>query len=270
MIDGSQGAPVSRRSSASFHDVELRGGVFATVKSTSAASRRRRPDQKRLAMDRRRLRCPDCRTQTPFSLDAGVLFLVVGPSGVRKGRADRCEMRRASTRPAISPTPADYAGRGRRAARIIPFVDARAEFDALRGRRSVLALSWRAHGLAYGVPISVATALARGRSALVNVSRSVIDAARDKFPPVRVLNVTAPKEVLATRLALRGRESPEEIAARLSRADRGAPRGDDVVVIDNGGVASTAAEAMARAIEREIGPAGDGALIPSAENDQGA
>lgn len=78
-------------------------------------------------------------------------------------------------------------------------------------------LSWRAHGLAYGVPCGLVGDLAGGRSVVVNVSRRVIGDAEAFGAPVAVLNVTAAPEILAARIARRGRESAAEIALRLKR-----------------------------------------------------
>jgi len=78
------------------------------------------------------------------------------------------------------------------------------------------ALSWHAHGLSYGIPADIAADLTAGRVVVANVSRGVIAEAVRRFP-VRVIEVTAPPDVLAARLATRGRESAAEVAARLAR-----------------------------------------------------
>lgn len=79
------------------------------------------------------------------------------------------------------------------------------------------ALSWRAHGLAYGIPAAIRADLAGGRMVVANVSRCVIAAAEAMGNPVAVLHVTARPEILAERIARRGRESADDIAARLAR-----------------------------------------------------
>lgn len=79
------------------------------------------------------------------------------------------------------------------------------------------ALSWRAHGLAYGIPAAIQAELAAGRTVIANVSRGVIGRAEALGVPVVVLNVTAAPEILAERIARRGRESAADIAARLKR-----------------------------------------------------
>ena len=70
--------------------------------------------------------------------------------------------------------------------------------------------------------------------------------ARRRFPPVLVVSVTAPREVLAARLAARGREAADGIRARLDRAGDYRVEGGDVVVIDNAGKIEEAGEAMLR------------------------
>ncbi|WP_167648395.1 phosphonate metabolism protein/1,5-bisphosphokinase (PRPP-forming) PhnN [Mameliella alba] len=109
-----------------------------------------------------------------------------------------------------------------------------AEFEQVE-RAGGFALSWRAHGLAYGIPVAVDQQLAQGSDVLVNLSRAVLTQAQARFPQFVVLSLTAPAEVLARRLAGRGRESAEEIAARLSRKGEALPAGLPVIEIDNSG-----------------------------------
>jgi phosphonate metabolism protein PhnN/1,5-bisphosphokinase (PRPP-forming) len=178
----------------------------------------------------------------------GTLHLVVGPSGAGKdtlidaarlARPDLLVPRRIITRPA-------EAG-GEIHETMTP--------EAFRAAAEAggFALYWHAHGLDYGIPASAAAALAEGRPVLANVSRTVIDAARAAFAPVRVLFVTAPVAVLAQRLAARGRETAEAIAGRLARAPLAPPQGPDVRVVDNGGDRATGVAAFLAALE----PAGD-------------
>ena len=79
------------------------------------------------------------------------------------------------------------------------------------------ALSWRAHGLRYGVPADIALDLAQGRVVIANVSRAVVAEAVARFP-VAVIEINAPADVLARRLAARGREDAVDVARRLSRS----------------------------------------------------
>ena len=90
------------------------------------------------------------------------------------------------------------------------------EFDR-RQSAGGFALSWRAHGLCYGVPADIDETIAQGRVAIVNASRTEIESAAQRFP-TRVIEVIAAPEILAQRLTGRGRENPGDISARLARA----------------------------------------------------
>lgn len=79
------------------------------------------------------------------------------------------------------------------------------------------ALSWRAHGLHYGIPADISIDLARGRVVVANVSRAVVADAARRFK-VAVIEISAAADVLARRLAARGREDAVDVARRLSRA----------------------------------------------------
>jgi ribose 1,5-bisphosphokinase len=80
--------------------------------------------------------------------------------------------------------------------------------------RGDFALHWRAHGLGYGIPATIAADLAAGRNVVVNVSRAVLDEA-GTASACSIAVVTAPPEVLAERSRKRNREDVGDIAARL-------------------------------------------------------
>jgi len=73
--------------------------------------------------------------------------------------------------------------------------------------------------------------LAAARVVVANLSRGVLAEAASRYR-LRVLCITAPAEVLAARLAARGRESAADIAARLARGMALAP-GLDVATVMN-------------------------------------
>ena len=107
------------------------------------------------------------------------------------------------------------------------------------------ALHWTAHGLRYGLPVSLEADLEAGLTIVANASRGVLDQARAKYPRLCILHITAPDAVLADRLAARGRESAREIEARLARAGYNAPCGPEVVEIANDGLLDAAAGRVA-------------------------
>lgn len=108
-----------------------------------------------------------------------------------------------------------------------------------------LALSWRAHGLSYGIPAAELSGIGSGAVVIVNVSRAAIAAAERLAQRVVVLNITAPVAVLAQRLAARGRECEADIAARLKReAPLTAERAEIVTVLNDRSVAEAAEELL--------------------------
>jgi ribose 1,5-bisphosphokinase len=172
--------------------------------------------------------------------ESGLLVLVVGPSGVGKDTLldgarsalagdDRFVFaRREITRPAGA------GGEDHIAVDDASFSE--------RERSGHYALSWRANGLAYGVPAGIAGDLALGRTIVVNGSRAIVSEARSRFTRIRVILVDADRDLLVQRLAERGRETAAEIAARLERAPDVDMSGGDVIVVRNDG---TPAEGVA-------------------------
>lgn len=161
----------------------------------------------------------------------GLLVLVVGASGVgkdtllagaRAALADRPEVvfpRREITRPA------EAGGEVHVPVDRCTFAERRAT-----GR---YALSWEAHGLGYGIDAGIEAHLAAGRQVVVNVSRTILDAARRRFERVRIVHVVASTQVLRERLLARGRESAAAVEDRVARAAAIEVVGDDVVTLYN-------------------------------------
>lgn len=146
-----------------------------------------------------------------------MITAVVGPSGAGKdtliqralqARSDLRLVRRVITRPTEAGgedfegvTPEDFARR-----------EARGDF----------ALTWEAHGLSYGIPKALVEGLG---DVIFNGSRAALPLAARVFPGLQVILITAPAEVLAARLAARGRETADDIRLRLERARFEMPEG---------------------------------------------
>ncbi len=174
---------------------------------------------------------------------AGVLVLVVGPSGAGKdtliayakaqleGDTRFVFIRRVVTRQGDAQLE-DHAN-------LAP-----AEFaDALAA--GAFALHWRAHGLGYGLPASMLDHLAEGRVVVANTSRGVIDQARALAPRLVVAHVQAASEVLAQRLVGRGREDFVAIVARLRREAPPVSASEAVEIVNNGAVATAGDQLVA-------------------------
>lgn len=119
-------------------------------------------------------------------------------------------------------------------------------------KAGAFAVSWSAHGLRYGLPASVDRAVACGQVVVANISRGAIALVKARYANVVVAEVTASAEILAERLAARGRESRGEVLARLARS---AELGDSVpgaVRIDNSGPREAAAESFVALLRKAI------------------
>lgn len=180
----------------------------------------------------------------------GMLVLVAGPSGAGKSTllaASRAALagdpryifiRRAVTRP---------AGQG---AEDDDFV-ADAEFEK-RCKAGGFALHWRAQGVRYGVPSDVELHLAAGRIVVVKVSRIVIADAVARFP-ISVIEITAPADLLARRLAARGRGDAVDAARRLSRTTE-LPLPVEREIMVNDGTVEQGTKRLLAALSRAAAP----------------
>ncbi|MEM5433235.1 phosphonate metabolism protein/1,5-bisphosphokinase (PRPP-forming) PhnN [Cupriavidus oxalaticus] len=172
----------------------------------------------------------------------GTFFFVVGPSGAGKdslmdgARAvledNYVFARRVITRP---------DGSGGEAHEGV----SEAEF-ARRQRSGEFLVTWDAHDLRYGLPQSLMSELERGRNVVANGSRAVIAELARRLPRFVVVLVTAPRDVLAQRIAARGRESGDQVARRVARAGAALPPDVPCITVSND---STLEVGMARFIE---------------------
>ncbi|MEO4042828.1 phosphonate metabolism protein/1,5-bisphosphokinase (PRPP-forming) PhnN [Hoeflea sp. CAU 1731] len=181
------------------------------------------------------------------NIGGGAFIAVVGPSGAGKdtllnharnaldGDERFVFVQRAITRSADGETE-DHR----------PVTDA--DFEAELGRGG-FAHWWDAHGLKYGVPVSVDDVVRSGRIAICNGSRGALDGLRARYANFTVINLTARPDVLARRLAGRGRESEAEILRRLKRQPDCDAQMADAVVIENNGALEEAGRALVDAIE---------------------
>lgn len=108
--------------------------------------------------------------------------------------------------------------------------------------RGAFALSWSAHGLHYGLPALLDDAIAARKVVVANVSRQILGALEQRYRNFALVVVSAHPEVIARRLALRGRETAEAIEARMRRQPSlDVPR-YDAIHIENSGPPEQAGE----------------------------
>lgn len=122
-----------------------------------------------------------------------------------------------------------------------------AEFSA-RKEAGLFALSWRSHGLSYGIGLELRLWLAQSFTVLVSGSRESWGQARAIDPKAIGILVTAAPEIRRARLTARSRENSAEIRVRLERTVAIAM--DQVHVIDNNGLLDAAAETLVCILQR--------------------
>ncbi len=147
-------------------------------------------------------------------MKSGLFFYVVGPSGAGKDSlidGARLQLpddalvfaKRVITRPPGKPGE-DYDSCTEE-----EFVQRKAQGEFL--------ITWGAHGLFYGLPKSLLVTQQSGQHIIANGSRGVAEQIKALVPGLVFIEITAPVELLAKRIAQRGRETEQEISQRLSR-----------------------------------------------------
>ena len=145
----------------------------------------------------------------------GALIAIGGPSGVGKDTLIAHARARFAADPRIHfvrrivTRPAEAGGEDHLA--VSP-----EEFGRMAAA-GAFAVSWHAHGLGYGLPASLDSAIGAGRVVVANVSRTMLPLLRRRYARVVPVCVTAGPDTLRRRLAARGREDAGEIARRVAR-----------------------------------------------------
>lgn len=171
----------------------------------------------------------------------GAFVAIVGPSGAGKDAVMRYAAERLADRPDIHfvrrviTRPCDGGSE------IHDSID-ESGFDAAEAAGG-FALTWRAHGLRYGLPIAVDGLVGEGAVVVANTSRGAVAAVRRRYRDAVIVEITAAVEILARRIAARGRESGPDVGERIEAAGAVATQGD-VLRFDNGGALEIAGERL--------------------------
>lgn len=123
--------------------------------------------------------------------------------------------------------------------------------------RRKYALTWAAHGINYGIPISINDHIRAGRTVVFNASRAIVAEAQRCYAQARVVLIDCPAEIRAARMVLRGREEASELRQRLTRTVEGFDESWAAVRVDNSGALQIGIERFIAAL-RNIGAAGPG------------
>lgn len=146
----------------------------------------------------------------------GIFVAVVGPSGAGKDTLLAAAARALGDRPRfhfvrrVVTRPANAASEDHDTL-------APGEFEA-QAAAGAFCLSWTAHGLNYGLPASALAKFRLGSIVVANISRGTLGNAAAVFGRMAVVEVAASLDVLAHRIATRGREASPAVQERLARA----------------------------------------------------
>jgi len=94
-------------------------------------------------------------------------------------------------------------------------------------------LKWNIYGLDYGIPLEIDEWLAKGHPVLANVSRSIIDEAKQNYENLKVVFVKVPLAVSIKRLKERAREKGKYLEERIKRAKQMQDFSKADYIIDN-------------------------------------
>lgn len=188
---------------------------------------------------------------------AGRLIYLIGPSGSGKD-----SLLDAAREP--------LAARGCRIVRRVITRSAEAKGEAAQAvsveqfaqmqEQGAFALSWAANGLHYGIQREIDLWLAEGHDVLINGSRGYLPQARERYPDLLVVLLSVDQVVLRERLLARGRESAQEIEARLSRnaqfaddllAAAGTANASSILLLDNSGALEQTVARLLQRLDRE-------------------
>ena len=172
----------------------------------------------------------------PELIGPGRLVLIVGPSGAGKDTLITGTKAACSSNPA-SVLPRRVVTRPASAAEDHDTLDD-TSFD--RGvKDGLFAFWWEAHGHKYGIPLTVDDDIRAGRIVISNTSRGIVEEMRQRYARVDAVLVTAPADILASRLSRRSRHSDRSVSERIRRNEAfGGFRAD--YVVDTAGAPETA------------------------------
>lgn len=127
-----------------------------------------------------------------------------------------------------------------------------AEFQQ-RVEMGAFAMHWAANGFRYGIGREIDQWLTQGGQVLVNGSRGYLDEARLLYGSTLIpVLIRVDPGCLHRRLTLRGRETADEIEARISRArELEQQLSPDCLVVENNGNAADAVSVLLAAIAEQ-------------------
>lgn len=168
-------------------------------------------------------------------MDKGFLIFIVGNSGSGKD---------AIVQALIQSWPSSYPPL-RIAQRYItrpphtsePFISVTPDVFQSLQKQGKFIFSWHIYDLDYGIPYDVFDFVNRGEIVIVNVSRTILNDAKKRYPQIKIVFVKVPLSITTERMKTRQRENPSDpqFQERLERARENQDLDDVDCVVDNSG-----------------------------------
>jgi ribose 1,5-bisphosphokinase len=119
----------------------------------------------------------------------------------------------------------------------------------------LFAMHWRSHGMNYGIGVEVLHWLGQGITVVINGSREYLPKAQSLYPELVPVIIDVSATLLKQRLLTRGRESEQEINARLARNEVLKAQPVQAEFIRNDGPLGVAGNQLVELIRRYSGTA---------------
>ncbi|MFX1324127.1 MAG: phosphonate metabolism protein/1,5-bisphosphokinase (PRPP-forming) PhnN [Promethearchaeota archaeon] len=119
-------------------------------------------------------------------------------------------------------------------------------------KKGKFALKWHIYELDYGISLEIEEWLKKGHPVIINVSRTVLDEAREKYDNIKVIFIEVPFEITYQRIKDRKRETQDLLNKRIERARNNQKLPEADFIVDNSGELNDAIARCLKYIKRVI------------------
>ncbi len=102
-------------------------------------------------------------------------------------------------------------------------------------KKGNFALKWHIYDLDYGIPLEIENYLKNGHPVIINVSRTIVNEARERYKNIKVISIEVPFEITLQRIKNRKREDEGLLEERIVRARKMQKFPEADYIIDNSG-----------------------------------
>ncbi len=173
----------------------------------------------------------------------GTLYLIVGPAGSGKQALIDAVL---ETRPDIRRAPLIVSAQRSDNTCVVGAITPDRFLNLMR--REAFALQWDSDGFRYGLTHDATKQLSDGHSLILSCDSFVIEQARQLYPNVQAIYITARLDVLRRRLSSMAYGSDAEIDMHIAQSLRLRPRDGQVTTVDTSDSIAAGAIALMAAI----------------------